>query len=261
MLVLDHVTVAYGQRLVLEDFSLRIEHGEFLALLGPNGCGKSTLLRTLMGYLQPRAGSVRLNDQDLNSIPSRERARLMAVVAQEEAVEFEFTVEETVLMGRTPYLNVWGRPTTHDHQVARTAMEQTQIERLRERKVTELSGGERRRVMLARALAQEPHVLLLDEPTSNLDLRAQCELLDLLQRLNREQQVTIVVAIHQINQAAASARSMVLLNQEGRIYAQGTPAETITRENLQSVFGIATEVYPHPESGRPQVLVTYPSRD
>ncbi len=257
MIRLDGVTVGYRKRVVLTELSLEIAGGDFVALLGPNGCGKSTLLRTLLGFQVPSAGVVTLTGRDLRSMPARERARLVASVAQEETLEFDFTTEEVVRLGRTPYANAWSSPSPADRSAVEAAMRLTQVDGLRARLVTELSGGERRRVMLARALAQQPQVLLLDEPTANLDLRFQFEMMQLLSRLNTEQRLTVVVAIHQINLAAAVAKNVILFDGNGRIVAAGPPSAVITPEQIEGVFGTPVMVAAHPQTGRPQVILQY----
>lgn len=256
-LTVHGITVAYNGHPVLDDFTLEIVPGDFLAILGPNGCGKSTLLRTMLGYLKPGGGIVLLGGEDLRTMSSQARARTMAAVRQEDESSFEFTVEDVVAMGRTPHLKGFGLMTGQDRRMVEGAMRATDVERFRDRLITEVSGGERRRVMIARALAQEPKLMLLDEPTSNLDLSYQYEMLALLRRLNRNSGLTVVLAMHQINLAATAAKKVLLMARRGTIHALGKPEEVITQENIEAVYGTRVMVVPHPISRRPQVVPTY----
>ena len=254
--VLD-VSVLYPSGPALSQLSLSVASGELLGIIGPNGSGKSTLLRTMARLLTPTAGSVALTGQLLETIPPRSVARRLAVVAQEHPLDFDFTVQDVVLMGRAPHLGRFAAEGPHDLAVAREAMVATGVLPLAGRSLRELSGGERQRVVIARALAQEPEGLLLDEPSNHLDLGHQIEVFQLLRRLNARG-VTVVAVLHDLNLAALFCRRLVLL-QGGRIQAMGPPAAVLTRETLQPIYGCDLLVAPHPVYGVPQVtLLTEP---
>jgi iron complex transport system ATP-binding protein len=240
MLQAEGATVRYGAIVALAEASLAVEHREMLAIVGPNGSGKSTLLRALSGVRSLAAGRVRLRDRDLAAIPRREVARAVAVVPQETAIHFPFSVMEVVLMGRAPHLGRFGFPGRRDLAVACEAMERTGVGALAHRSLAELSGGERQRVVIAKALAQEAEVLLLDEPTSHLDIRHQVEVYDLMAWLNGEKGLTIVSVLHDLNLAALYFPRVAVLS-EGRVHRVGAPAAVLTHETIAAVYG--TDVY------------------
>jgi iron complex transport system ATP-binding protein len=240
--------------MVLDGFSLSLRKGEFLAVVGPNGCGKSTLVKAISRALRPAAGTVSLAGRDIWRMKPRELARQVAVVAQETGVEFDFTVEELVAMGRLPYLSRFRRETEADDLAVRRALEATNTLGLADRLVTGLSGGERQRVMVARALAQEPELLILDEPTAHLDIAHQVELLDLTRRLNRERGLTVIAVLHDLNLAAQYAGSMLMLK-DGRRFAEGSPVQVVTEANVAAVYGSRVRVSSHPEEGSPHVIL------
>jgi iron complex transport system ATP-binding protein len=250
----DGLTCGYGARMVLDGFSLALHRGEFLAVVGPNGCGKSTLVKAVSRALRPAAGTVSLAGRDIWQMRPRELARQVAVVAQETGVEFDFTVEEVVAMGRLPHLSRFRRETEADERAVRRAMEATNTLPLASRLVTGLSGGERQRVMVARALAQEPELLLLDEPTAHLDITHQIELLDLTRRLNRERGLSVVAVLHDLNLAAQYAARLLMMK-DGRRFAEGSPTEVVTESNVAAVYGSRVKVTVHPEEGSPHVIL------
>ena len=256
MLLLDNVSCAYDGATVLAGATLEVRPGEFVAVAGPNGSGKTTLLRAASRTLAPREGRVLLEGRDLYLETSASAAaRAIAVVPQDAPVEFEFLVEEVVLMGRHPHLGRFGVESDRDRAAARLAMEKTGTWSLRERPITELSGGERRRVILARALAQEARLLLLDEPTAHLDLHFQVETL----RIVRDHVAAggaAVAVFHDLNLAASCASRLVLLK-EGRIAGDGPLAGLLDERHLRPVFGPDVVVRPHPDGG-PLVLPRRP---
>ena len=230
----------YGQPL-LYDMSLHIEAGEMLGLLGPNGSGKTTLLRILSGVLEPQQGNVLLNGRSVRAWGRRQVAQRIAVVPQELHMPFAFTVEQMIEMGRTPFVHgLFSTLKQHDRAIVTDAMAAAGIDAFGGRVFNELSGGERQRVMIAMALAQQPSVLLLDEPTAHLDIKYQVETLELVQRLNRERGVTIIAAIHDLN-LAARYFSRLLLFQRG-IVADGSPAEVLEPALLSRVYGVQVQV-------------------
>lgn len=254
MIDLRSVSFRYRQDWVLQEISFQILKGEFVGVIGPNGSGKSTLLKTLCRLLSPQRGEVLLDLTPLKEMSQREIARKIAVVPQEAYSLFPFRVIEMVLMGRSPYLGHLMFEGARDLEIAKKAMEWTEILPISERSIDELSGGERKRVFIARALVQEPEVILLDEPTANLDIHHQVDFLDLILNLNREKGLTIVMASHDLNIASEYCDRLVLLR-AGRIYKIGPPREVITRENIEKVYGCKVWVDENPISGMPRITL------
>ena len=247
------ISFHYPGREVFRNLSLSIEEGEILGLIGPNSSGKTTLLKLIDGILSPQHGEVLFQGQNLRSLKRPFLARQMAVVPQEMDLPFAFQVREIVLMGRAPYLSRWGWETEKDWTVVRQSMALTDVAGQEDRPFAELSQGEKQRVLLARALAQEPRVLLLDEPTSHLDLNHQVEIHELIRRLNRERKLTVLNISHDLNLAAEYCHRMVLLRQ-GTIDSVGTPAQVLTEENIRRVYEIQVLIERHPISGAPRVI-------
>jgi len=239
-LELRQARVAYGAAEVLRGVDLAVTHGEFVGVLGPNGSGKTTLLRAARGLVRTSDGEARLLGRRVERWRDRELARRVALVPQRDEAAFPFTVEQTVLLGRSPHLGRSGFETARDRAIAQQALVELDLLALRERVLTELSGGERQRVIVARALAQQPELLLLDEPTSNLDIRHQVEVLGLLRRKNREEGLTVVTVLHDLNLATLYCDRVVLLS-EGRIFADGPTERVVTYANVKAVY--RTEVY------------------
>ncbi|MEW6732192.1 MAG: ABC transporter ATP-binding protein [Acidobacteriota bacterium] len=242
------------QRPVIEDVSLRLTAGEMLAVIGPNGSGKSTLVRLLAGLLTPAAGTVLFNEQLLTMWPRRELARQIAYVAQESRVQFPLVVFEFVLQGRFAHGRGLGFESEDDLAAAREALVLTHTAEFADRQLNALSGGERQRVFLARALAQQPKLLLLDEPTSNLDISHQVATLTLLTRLTRERGLAVLLITHELNLAAEFANRIMLLK-AGRVAGCGSPSEVFQRELLEEVFETSLMVDRNPISGAPRVNV------
>lgn len=232
------VAVAYnGQLPVLRDITLSIKPGERIALIGPNAAGKSTLLKAMAGEELPIVGRISLNGKALGTYPIKERARILTRVPQRVKIQAAFTVREYVAMGRYPHQK-WGQSERGtDQAVIEKAMKQTGLIDLADRRVPELSGGEQQRVLLAQALAQETSVLLLDEPNTFLDIRHQFSLLDTLRHLNREQNLAIVLVLHDINLAAAFAERIILIR-DGRAICDGDPEQVLTADNIESTYGV-----------------------
>ncbi len=232
---------------LLDSVHLHAEQGQFVGIIGPNGAGKSTLLRALSGMLQHQHGTVLLDGKDLRSLSSKDVAASMALVSQIAPYTHGFTSFELVLMGRYPHLGRFQIEGSKDNRIARDAMRQTDTERFADRTLDTLSGGERQRVFVSRALAQQPRILLLDEPTSNLDVFHQLKVLDLVRQLVNDG-LTAVAAIHDLHMAARYCDRLVLLN-GGRVLAEGTPEEVLTPEAIESAFGVRCAVYPDPITG------------
>ena len=257
-LALRAVRFAYGSQLVLDGLDLDVQTGERLAILGPNGAGKSTLLRILAGTLAPQGGRALLDGTDLRSMRGAERARRIAFVPQESRVGFDFSVLEVVLMGRSPRLGLLGIEGKRDLEKVREALEFTDAAHLSDRPISRLSSGERQRVLLARALAQEPETILLDEPTAFLDLGHQVRIHRLLEDLNRERGTTVVFVSHDLNLAARYAARLVLLSR-GRIAADGAPGGVLTVETIRAAYGVEVRILPDPVSRTPTVFTLGPS--
>jgi iron complex transport system ATP-binding protein len=254
MLDVRNLSFSYLNGFSLQGINLKVGKGEMVALLGPNGSGKSTLLRLAAGVLQPNEGEVLLNGTSLRKLSRKEVAQSVAVVPQYFNLPFAFTVAEVVMLGRTPFVKVLSGESEYDHRIARQAMEQTDIERFSGRTFNELSGGERQKAILAMALAQQPKLLLLDEPTAHLDIKHQVEILGLVRSLNREQSVTVVGAMHDLNLAALYFDRLVMLK-EGAIFAEGSPSQVLTEEIIAEVYGASVYIGRHPGSDVPHVVI------
>jgi len=240
LLEMNGITFGYERMPLLYDVELKVRKGEMVGLLGPNGSGKTTLLRLLSGVLLPQQGIIVLDGRNLQDWGRRGVARNIAVVPQELHVPFAFTVEQMVSFGRTPYINWFGSRNSRDDNIVQDAMLATEVMTLAKRIFNELSGGERQRVMVAMALAQQPKLLLLDEPTAHLDIKFQIEMLELVQRLNNERGVTVIAALHDLNLAARYFPRLVLF-QRG-IVADAGPAEVLEPHLLKRVYGIDVQV-------------------
>ena len=253
MLSIQGLSVSYSARGVLQDVSLEVPAGEVLALIGPNGSGKSTLIRAVSGVIPIERGNIHVGGKALAQLSTMERARYLSVVPQARNMPPAFSVYESVLLGRTPYLGWLGRAGEHDHERVRTALKRTQMEELAERMVGELSGGEQQRVLLARALAQDTPVLLLDEPTTHLDVQHRESLVHLVRELAKSKNLAVLMVLHDLNLASLYAdRVSLLVN--GTIEATGTPAEVLTEATLSRVYNVPVHVIPHPEYGNPLIL-------
>lgn len=235
----------YGSVKALDGIALEVKEGEFLGIVGPNGSGKTTLIRAIARILKPRVGAIFLDEEEISNMSNVELARKMAVVPQEAMTTFNFTSLDVVLMGRNPYLGRLTFERREDFEIAKWAMELTGTWRLADRPINELSGGERQRVIIARALAQKPQVMMLDEPTSHLDISHQIEILEILKKLCREGRVTVVAVFHDLNLAARYCDRLVMMHQ-GRIVAAGSVEEVLTPENIENVFSVKVEVRRHP---------------
>lgn len=246
-----HVGFSYGDHEVLADIQLAIREGDFIGIIGPNGAGKSTLIRILAGFLKPSRGAVRLNGRAMASLSKKAIARNLAVVAQVEPTDFGFSVEEEVMLGRAPHHAGLYFETQADRRIVERAMSETGVRSLAERQLTEISGGERQRVRISRALAQQPRVLLLDEPTTHLDLHAQLTLAELARGINRSG-LAVVMVSHDINFVVRCCKSVIMLH-EGGFRFRGSPHEVITEQNIAEVFHIRTLVDQNPLTGLPRM--------
>jgi len=253
MITLRHITAAYNADTVLHDVSFHVARGEKVALVGPNGAGKSSLLRIITGQLPAQQGTAQVAGTDIARLRPRVRARLLAVVPQEIARDVPFTAHDFVLLGRTASLPRFGGPDAKDLEAVEEAMTLTETWHLRRRPLPEMSGGERQRLALAMALAGEPEIILLDEPTSHLDLRHRAELMGLLNRLNRERQTTLLMVVHDLTLASQFFPRIVLLC-GGRKLADGTPAEVLRPDVLEAAYACPVSVIPLPSVSATCVL-------
>ena len=242
---------------LLDGVDLEAERGQLVGLIGPNGAGKTTLLRTISGILRYRRGSVRLEGSDLMSLSPKDVAATLALVPQIAPYTYGFTSMELVLMGRYPHLGRFQIEGREDDRIARDAMRLTEIEQFADRTLDTLSGGERQRVFVARALAQQPRILLMDEPTANLDVLHQLKVLDLVRQLVVDG-LTAVAAIHDLNMAARYCDKLVLLS-GGRVLAEGSPSDVLTPETIESAFGVKSAVYQDPVTGSLAVSLIGPA--
>lgn len=233
---------------IVRDVSLHVAQGELVGLLGPNGSGKSTLLRMIYRILKPASGSVRVRGSDVWQSSARDNARAMAVLAQENTGEFELLVRDVVLMGRTPHQSPFARDSAEDFRIVAQALQRVDAKYLSERMFSTLSGGEKQRVLMARALAQQAPLLVLDEPTNHLDVRHQFELMNLIRSLG----LTALAALHELPLAAHYCDRLYLLK-DGAIVAQGTPSEVLTPDIIADVYGVRALVRPSPRSGKPLI--------
>jgi len=252
-LCIKRVSFSYNGIKALEDVTFEVVEGEVLGIIGPNGAGKTTLLRCINRTLKPQTGVVLIDGRDVARWSRREIARRMGLVPQNSTITFPFTVLEVVLMGRHPHQSPLGGESERDLEIVREAMRLTDTLRFASRPITELSGGEWQRVIVARALAQEPSVLLLDEPTLHLDINHQLEVLNLVQQLTKERGLVTVLTSHDLNLAARCCDRLLMLNQ-GQVYALGTSEEVLTPANIRQVYRVEAEVIRHPALGTLQIL-------
>ncbi|MBF6619018.1 MAG: ABC transporter ATP-binding protein [Patulibacter sp.] len=256
----DGVTLAYDARTVSRDLDVRIPDGSFTVIVGPNACGKSTLLRALARMLRPQAGQVVLDGQAIGSLPSKEVARRLGLLPQSPIAPDGITVADLVSRGRYPHQSLLRQWSRDDERAVELAMRSTGVDELAERAVDELSGGQRQRVWLAMALAQETPILLLDEPTTFLDITHQIEVLDLCATLHEQQGATMVAVLHDLNHACRYATHLIAMR-EGEIVAEGPPGEIVDAELVERVFGLRCRVIPDPETGMPLVVPAARIRD
>lgn len=244
-----------GGKAIISEVSFSVPAGETLAVVGPNGAGKSTLLRCLYRYLKPSEGSVRIDGAEIWSLAARDSARKLATVLQEQPADFGLTVRDIVALGRTPYRKGFSAIGARDRRMMRSAIERMELTELTERHLASLSGGEKQRVMIARALAQEPDVIILDEPTNHLDIRHQLELLTLMRGLGP----TVIASLHDLNLASLFA-DRVLLLAGGRVLGVGTAAEVLTAERIREAFRVQSFIDVEPVTGAPRFSFQLPTQ-
>jgi len=253
---INNIACRYETANVLENINFSADEGDFIGIIGPNASGKSTLLKSISKTLKPHTGTVFLDERDVYTLKGIEVAKKLAVVPQESIISFAFTALEIVLMGRIPHLNRFEMESTKDLAIAKKAMQLTNSWYLRERPINQLSGGEKQRVIIARALTQEPKVLLLDEPTGHLDINHEIEILDLIKKLNKEERVVVIAIFHNLNIASQYCEKLILLN-KGKIFTAGRADDVLTQKNIEKVYGIKVRVKRDELSGK---LLIHPQR-
>ena len=250
-----NLNISYGNIDIVKDLNLNIPKGKITTIIGANGCGKSTVLKTIARILQPKSGEIYINDKNIKNQKSKELAKTMAVLPQSPQAPSGLTVEELIAYGRFPHQKGFGKLKNEDKDIVTWALEVTGIKEFRDRPIEALSGGQRQRAWIAMALAQQTDILVLDEPTTYLDLAHQLEVLNLLEELNKKQGTTIVMVIHELNNAARFADYMVGMK-KGKIVCEGSPNEVMTNKNLKELFNIDAEIVKDPRTNKP-VCITY----
>jgi len=251
---LEDVNFSYGQQAVLHDINLSVFPGEFIGIIGPNGSGKTTLLKLISGILSPQNGQILLFHQDISRIPRKKLAKMISVVPQESYITYNYKVKEIVFMGRIPYINQWQGETISDYLISRNAMEKTDSLCHADKGIHQISGGEMQRVYIARALAQSPKILMLDEFASHLDLNYKYEIIKILKETLKEEVKCIISVFHDLNLASYCADRLILLS-HGRIEKSGTPLEVINNQNIKKVYRSKAHIIQHPELAIPQVIM------
>jgi iron complex transport system ATP-binding protein len=238
----------------LDDINLGIEKQEFISILGPNGSGKTTLLKIIAGILYPSRGSITIKNNEYEKLSRKELSKVISYVPLSVQSVFPFSIYEIVMMGRTPFLNMFGFESNKDKEIVEEALELVEISHLKNHGINEVSGGEAQRAFLARAIAQNPEIVLLDEPSSHLDIKHQLSIFNLLKKLNTENKLTVVVVLHDLN-IAAYYSSRVILMKNGKIFKDGSNLDTLTEDNIQDVFEVKASVKVESEKGIVNVLV------
>jgi iron complex transport system ATP-binding protein len=241
LLVVEGLESGYNRKTVISDITFSVEKGEIVSILGPNGAGKTTLLRCIEGTLSPSSGNIYISGKKLKDISDRERGRIIASVPQIHRPIFPFTVLELVLMGRNPYITRYGTPSKRDYEIAENVLKEVGIYELKDRYYTELSGGELQLTLIARALAQEPKVILFDEPTAHLDFKNQLTVLSIVRKIVEEKEISILMVMHDPNLAMLYS-DRVFLMEKGKIMDSGRPFEAITPQNMKRLYGFDVEI-------------------
>jgi iron complex transport system ATP-binding protein len=251
---IKNLSCGYGKEEIIKNVSLNIQQGEFIGIIGPNGSGKTTLFRAICGIIKPSKGNVLYKNKNLLNITSREIAREVSVIPQLLETPFSFSVEEFIMMGRFPHSGRFFTQKQKDWAVLENVINMTDISALRNRKISELSGGERQRVIVAQGFMQEPILMLLDEPTAHLDITHQIQIMDLLKRFNKKNNLTIIIVLHDLNLAGSYCDRLILLN-HGEIFKEGTPQEVLTYQNIEHVYSTTVIVKENPLNNKPYIFL------
>lgn len=243
----------FGDREILKNINIKVDKNKFVCLVGPNGSGKTTLLKSMLKIYEPRKNTVYVHNRDITMLKYKELAKKIACVPQNTMIDFDFSVFDIVLMGRSPHLKRFQTESDKDFEIVRKAMERTNTWYLRDRKINNLSGGERQRVIIARALAQEPDILVLDEPISNLDIHHQIELLNITKELCEKENLTVIAVLHDLNLALQYSDYLILLD-KGQIVVEGSPEEVLTKDNIKKVYSIDVCIIKNPITGAPHII-------
>lgn len=256
MLAIEELICGYGEKIILKDINLRIGKGELVGIIGPNGCGKTTLFRAITKILKPKKGNIILNNTGIEKIDNKTLARELAVVSQDiNGIAHNMSVEEYVLLGRIPHMKKFQFfESRHDIEIVEKSLDLTHVREFSSRSIDELSGGERQRVFISRALAQEPKLLLLDEPTTHLDIGHQIELLELLSDLNKAKGLTIIIILHDLNLASSYCDRLILMN-KGEIFKEGNADNVLTYQNIEEVYKTTVVVEKSKVTKKPYVFV------
>lgn len=249
----EELKFSYGNQHVLNGLSIDIKEQYFYSIIGPNGTGKSTLLKLISNLLSTKKDAVFIHGDDITQISRGEVAKKMALVPQNTNVGFDFTVEEVVAMGRTPYLKRFQSETSSDKELIEEALELTDTVHLRHKGINEISGGERQRVIIAKAIAQNTKILLLDEPVSHLDIHHQINILKVLKKLQKNREMTVITVLHDLNLASTFSDELILLN-GGKVYAAGRPDEVLTQSHIKDVYDMDVMRVEHPNTSKPYII-------
>ena len=247
---------SYGAQVVLTDVSVNIEKGKFYTILGPNGSGKTTLAKIITKTMDTPKNKVFLLSEDITKLTNKQTARKIATVPQNTIIDFDFSVMDIVLMGRAPYLRRFQSESSIDFELAKDAMLKTNTWHLRDKKIDQISGGERQRVIIARAITQDTEVLILDEPISNIDIHHQIQLLEVLKKLNKEKNTTIITILHDLNLAVQYSDEIFLLS-DGKLVTHGNPQAVLTKEIIDEVYNIEVDMVVHPSTGKPYIIPVF----
>jgi len=253
MIELKKVSAGYQHQDVINEVDLKFRNGEFCAILGPNGAGKSTLLKTLPGYIQRSRGEITISQKSIDSWSRKELARKISLIPQDFQLQFDFTIRDLVLMGRFPYTGSLQNYSREDRDKVDSVLEQLDLYKVRKKMFSQLSGGEKQRVSIARVLVQETDVILMDESFSHLDINHQIEIMDIVSGINRKAGKTIILVSHNINLAAEYCDRVILIK-SGRIFKDGPPKEIICKENLHQLYGMELQIVTNPQTGNPYLL-------
>ncbi|HEY9186265.1 MAG TPA: ABC transporter ATP-binding protein [Bacteroidota bacterium] len=254
ILNVNNISVNINELKILDNISFNVKKGEILGIIGPNGSGKTTLFKTISRILKPETGNIFLYNKNITSYSEKELSKLISVIPQMINVQFPFTVEEFILMGRFPHSGRYGYSIDTDYEIVNNVIKNNGMDSIRHRRINELSGGEKQRVIIAQGFAQQTNLMLLDEPTSHLDIYYQVQLLNLLDKYNKECELTILIILHDLNLAASYCDRLIMMK-EGKIFTQGTIEEVLTYQNIEAVYNTPVIVKENPIIHKPHVIL------